>query len=418
VLVTVSDKKLAVDSDNDGVINYYNADVVTAGDYYPFGSQMPGRKYSQPNSSYRYGFNGQENSDEIAAGLTTAMYWEYDSRIGKRWNIDPVLRVWESPYSCFSNNPILQNDPDGDEPDKPTSKGTVEGEVRVTKETKYPNTSTGNCNECPNGDPGSGSTTEKTWNWHAGGVDMGNAGKTEAGWYSNAAYQAILTPLANELVATTTDDINLMLSGPARAGGYQSGELGKFLAKGVTLNALSHLYFGAQNVAKEANFRVSGVIYASGFNVEDMLGFGMLMKQGIKMLASASAKNIANIGIGSIRNVLGIGKKKNIATLGGMVEGKGVYTIGVSGAAVREGTVGVPILRRFTTAEVGGYDRILDSEVKVLEDFAEKFHKTPNVKGIITLTSERPFCTSCTGVTKQFEKMFPNIQLNLINGTK
>jgi RHS repeat-associated protein len=114
VLVTVSDKKIAVDSDNDGTINYYNADVVTANEYYPFGMQMPGRKYSQPNSAYRYGFNGQENSDEIAAGLTTAMYWEYDSRIGRRWNVDPVDKDWESPYACFSNNPIWNLDSNGD----------------------------------------------------------------------------------------------------------------------------------------------------------------------------------------------------------------------------------------------------------------------------------------------------------------
>jgi RHS repeat-associated protein len=120
VLVTVSDKRIAVDSDNDGLINYYNADVVTANDYYPFGSQMPGRKYSQPNSSYRYGFNGQMKSEEIGAGLTTAMYWEYDSRIGRRWNQDPVLKVWESPYMCFSGNPIYFSDIHGDEPDPPS----------------------------------------------------------------------------------------------------------------------------------------------------------------------------------------------------------------------------------------------------------------------------------------------------------
>jgi RHS repeat-associated protein len=97
--------------------------VVTANDYYPFGSQMPGRKYLQPNSSYRYGFNGQENSDEIGAGLTTAMYWEYDSRIGRRWNVDPVLKVWESPYLCFGGNPILYSDLLGDDANGDGGKG-------------------------------------------------------------------------------------------------------------------------------------------------------------------------------------------------------------------------------------------------------------------------------------------------------
>ena len=27
--------------------------------------QMPGRKYNQANSNYRYGFNGKENDNEI-----------------------------------------------------------------------------------------------------------------------------------------------------------------------------------------------------------------------------------------------------------------------------------------------------------------------------------------------------------------
>jgi N-acetylmuramoyl-L-alanine amidase len=75
---------------------------------------MPGRTYSS-TTSYRYGFNGQEKSSEIAEGLTTAMYWEYDSRIGRRWNVDPVLKVWESPYLCFNGNPILSSDANGDD---------------------------------------------------------------------------------------------------------------------------------------------------------------------------------------------------------------------------------------------------------------------------------------------------------------
>jgi hypothetical protein len=83
---------------------------------------MPGRKYSVGGSGYRYGFNGQENSDEIAAGLTTAMYWEYDSRIGRRWNRDPVLKIWESPYLTFGDNPIYFSDLEGDSPKDPGPK--------------------------------------------------------------------------------------------------------------------------------------------------------------------------------------------------------------------------------------------------------------------------------------------------------
>ena len=113
VLVTVSDKKLGVSS-NGTTIDYYNADVVTANDYYPGGMTMPGRKYEQPNSNYRYGFNGQEKSDDVIVGNTTAEFWEYDSRIMRRWNIDPKPNVAISPYNCFGGNPIWFSDKLGD----------------------------------------------------------------------------------------------------------------------------------------------------------------------------------------------------------------------------------------------------------------------------------------------------------------
>lgn len=74
---------------------------------------QPGRKYDA-GSVYRYGFNGQEKSNELGEGFTTAEFWEYDSRIGRRWNLDPIFKESESPYSCFSDNPIFFSDPKGD----------------------------------------------------------------------------------------------------------------------------------------------------------------------------------------------------------------------------------------------------------------------------------------------------------------
>lgn len=60
--------------------------------------------------------NGQENDDEITGNRgthTSAEYWEYDTRLGRRWNIDPIVKPWEAPYACFNNNPILFADPKG-----------------------------------------------------------------------------------------------------------------------------------------------------------------------------------------------------------------------------------------------------------------------------------------------------------------
>jgi hypothetical protein len=44
----------------------------------------------------------------------TAMFWEYDSRIGRRWNLDPRPYIGISEYSAFNNSPISLSDPLGD----------------------------------------------------------------------------------------------------------------------------------------------------------------------------------------------------------------------------------------------------------------------------------------------------------------
>ena len=91
---------------------------------------MPGRKYQSGNSAYRYSINAQERSEELNENFTTALYWEYDSRIGRRWNVDPVKKESESPYLTFSGNPILLSDPNGDNangPDDPP--GYVRGKA-------------------------------------------------------------------------------------------------------------------------------------------------------------------------------------------------------------------------------------------------------------------------------------------------
>ncbi len=65
---------------------------------------------------YRFGFNGQEKDDEVAgAGNTnTAMFWEYDTRLGRRWNLDPKPQINISDYAVMGDNPIQNLDLFGD----------------------------------------------------------------------------------------------------------------------------------------------------------------------------------------------------------------------------------------------------------------------------------------------------------------
>ncbi len=110
VNTVISDRKKQT-----AVAGSYLADIKSYVDYYPFGVQMPGRTWQQ--DEYRFGFNGQEKDDEIygEGNSTTAEFWQYDARLGRRWNVDPeALRYsMKSPYSGYSNNPIIFIDPAG-----------------------------------------------------------------------------------------------------------------------------------------------------------------------------------------------------------------------------------------------------------------------------------------------------------------
>lgn len=113
VLATVSDVKKARSEDG-STIDHFDASLVSAQDYYPFGMLEPGRNWN--GGGYRYGFNGQEKSEEIQEGGNsyTAQFWEYDPRIGRRWNLDPKPRIGISDYLVLDNNPIINVDPKGD----------------------------------------------------------------------------------------------------------------------------------------------------------------------------------------------------------------------------------------------------------------------------------------------------------------
>ena len=125
VLTVISDRKIAhTTTPTSGIIDYYNSEIISSSDGYVFHQTMPNRSYN--SNSYRYGLsNGQEKDNEIFEGAFTAEFWEYDSRTGRRWNLDPVIHVYESPYACFGNNPIFYVDLNGD------TKGEPEGVVRV-----------------------------------------------------------------------------------------------------------------------------------------------------------------------------------------------------------------------------------------------------------------------------------------------
>ncbi|MBX3257183.1 MAG: hypothetical protein KF862_23820 [Chitinophagaceae bacterium] len=119
VMVTISDRKIGVDEDNDTVTDYYTAEVLTAQDYYAFGMLMPGRQYSNAGAKYKYGFNGKENDNEVKGDGNQQDYGMriYDPRLGRFLSVDPLTKGYPmlTPYQFASNTPIQAIDLDGGE---------------------------------------------------------------------------------------------------------------------------------------------------------------------------------------------------------------------------------------------------------------------------------------------------------------
>ena len=115
VLATVSDKSLGQDSSQTGQADYYLAQVSSASLYYPFGWEMPGRKFVS-GEGYRFGFNGQEDDrDWGTQNIQDYGFRLYNPSIGKFLSEDPLAPEypWYTPYQFAGNMPIQCIDLDG-----------------------------------------------------------------------------------------------------------------------------------------------------------------------------------------------------------------------------------------------------------------------------------------------------------------
>jgi RHS repeat-associated protein len=195
VLATFTDRKNGIDTDNNGFINYFEPDVLSVHEYYPFGMLMAGRnayksengwvagqnsgsvtntalppdiefdeareefvpteyvasssiefkngfssvvgdeyfayitsddgegsngeENSFLNGTYRYGFNGKENDNEVKETGNQQDYGMriYDPRLGRFLSVDPLTKSFSmlTPYQFASNRPIEGIDLDGEE---------------------------------------------------------------------------------------------------------------------------------------------------------------------------------------------------------------------------------------------------------------------------------------------------------------
>lgn len=106
VLATVADRRTGMDDSGDGLVDFFMADLISGQDYYAFGMIMPRRD----SSYYRFGFQGQEQDDEVR-GKGNSIHYTYrmhNSRLGRFFAVDPLFKSF--PYNsnyAFSENRVI-----------------------------------------------------------------------------------------------------------------------------------------------------------------------------------------------------------------------------------------------------------------------------------------------------------------------
>lgn len=86
-------------------------EVLSKADYYAFGGQLPGRIWQQSGGEYRFGYQGQEKTqDESTWDNFELRNLNHD--LG-RWSAPDPYGQFASPYIAMGNNPVSYVDPDG-----------------------------------------------------------------------------------------------------------------------------------------------------------------------------------------------------------------------------------------------------------------------------------------------------------------
>ncbi|MBI1227717.1 MAG: hypothetical protein GC192_20960 [Bacteroidetes bacterium] len=382
VLTTVSDQKDGIAVTDPWVAEHYEAKYLTATDYFPFGMEMPGRVTTQPGA-YRYGFNGKEKDEDGEIGLLTNYDYGfriYNPAIARFLSVDPLTQEYPfyTPYQFAGNMPSVFIDLDGLEP----ADGTVEARDNVQRPILLP-------------------IDVPTVYREAVLKVMFNA--------NNKTYVPVPGP---EKIAYDFFTHKII---PERMSEAPEAAQDRYRLYGVVIESL----FSTDPEENKKAVKTINLPKEKWYNnqIAPLVVVALPANAARSMLKMAVIRTTlfegAEQAVSLARTLWNVGKGRNIAIATGAIGGEDILSIGISGAkSTKAGTAEIPTTRIFAAIEGSEFD----SEVKVLEEVAKKFLNNQEVKGSITLLTERPACTSCQGVIKQFMEMFPNIELKVHNG--
>jgi RHS repeat-associated protein len=100
-------------------VSHSRSPLLETNEYYPYGLKMASISYkASMTMTNRYGWNGgNEYEDEGELNYSNTFYRKYDAQIGRFTGIDMMAESFASlnPYQFGGNNPVMFNDPRGDQ---------------------------------------------------------------------------------------------------------------------------------------------------------------------------------------------------------------------------------------------------------------------------------------------------------------
>ena len=147
---------------------------------------------------------------------------------------------------------------------------------------------------------------------------------------------------------------------------------------------------------------------------------------GVKNIFKATADEVAEAAQ-KVKNYRATNKVKggNVGYIEGTIDGKIVDNKMWRSVPLDIAENEIHIFNAIKAANSKGREwlRITDSEYRMLNDLAQDLGAKRGevysaIKGEIKIISELEYCKSCTGIIQQFNEMFPNIKLILVDGVK
>ncbi len=106
------------DVNANGRIDVGSGEILQESHYYPLGLEFKGHYWQQSGFDYRYKFNGIERINDLSLGLDISFFRGHDPITGRWMQVDPDSEMFAglNPYNSNLNNPVINSDPNGDNP--------------------------------------------------------------------------------------------------------------------------------------------------------------------------------------------------------------------------------------------------------------------------------------------------------------